>query len=250
MTETNLDKVMALLAAIRAQDADKVLQLVAPRFVQHTPYIADGVEGLRQFILDATSDQVKLSLVRAIADGQLVVAQLRLESSGENRFAVFRFQNGLIAEQWAFSSPDAPPNESGHTQLDSPTEPTDLADTDRNKAVVHKYYETFHLAGNHDQNGEFFAGNLMIRHEPGVRDGLDEFLRDVKILMQHRTIDELRLLAGQGDLVFIAAKGAHENDACAYIDLYRVEDEKIVEHWGFPQMFPPQSVRMNPNSML
>ena len=120
MTETNLDKVMALLAAIRAQDADKALQLVAPRFVQHTPYIADGVEGLRQYILDATPDQVKLSLVRAIADGQLVVVQLRLESSGENRFAVFRFQNGLIAEQWALSSRDAPRNESGHTQLDGP----------------------------------------------------------------------------------------------------------------------------------
>jgi predicted SnoaL-like aldol condensation-catalyzing enzyme len=93
---------------------------VAPRLVQHTPYIADGVEGLRQYILDATPDQVKLSLVRAIADGQLVVAQLRLESSGENRFAFFDFQNGLIAEQWALSSPDTPRNESGHTQLDGP----------------------------------------------------------------------------------------------------------------------------------
>jgi predicted SnoaL-like aldol condensation-catalyzing enzyme len=68
--------------------------------------------------------------------------------------------------------------------------------------------------------------------------------------MQHRTIDELRLLAGQGDLVFIAAEGTHENEACAYIDLYRVEDEKIVEHWGFPQMFAPQSERMNSNSLL
>jgi predicted SnoaL-like aldol condensation-catalyzing enzyme len=250
MTETNLDKVMALLAAIRAQDADKALQFAASRLVQHTPYIADGVEGLKRYILDATPDQVKLSLVRAIADGQMVVAQLRLESSGESRFAAFRFQDGLIAEQWAFSSLGAPPNESGHTQLDGPSEPTHLADTERNKAFVRKYYETFHLAGNHEQNETFFTGNLMIRHEPGVRDGLDEFLRDVKILMQHRTIDELRLLAGQGDLVFIAAKGTHENEACAYIDLYRVEDDKIVEHWGFPQMFPPQSERMNANSML
>ena len=27
----------------------------------------------------------------------------------------------------------------------------------------------------------------MIRHEPGVRDGIGEFLRDVETLMQHRT---------------------------------------------------------------
>ena len=55
------------------------------------------------------------------------------------------------------------------------------------------------------------------------------------VLMQHRTIDEIKLLLGQGDLVFIAAKGTHEGNPCLYIDLYRVEDEKLVEHWGFPE---------------
>lgn len=90
----------------------------------------------------------------------------------------------------------------------------------------------------------------MIRHEPGVRDGVAEFLRDVKVLMQHRTIDEVKLLLGQGDLVFIAAKGTHEGKPCVYVDLYRVEGEKIVEHWGFPEMIPPQSASKNSNGML
>jgi predicted SnoaL-like aldol condensation-catalyzing enzyme len=96
MTETNLGKVMALLAAIRAQDADKALQLVAPRFVQHTPYIADGVEGLRQYILDATPDQVKLSLVRAIADGQLVVAQLSWKVPAKTGSLFFDFRTDSL----------------------------------------------------------------------------------------------------------------------------------------------------------
>ena len=90
----------------------------------------------------------------------------------------------------------------------------------------------------------------MIRHEPGVRDGLGEFLHDVDMLMQHRTIDELKLLLGEGDLVFILAKGTHEGQPCAYIDLYRVEDDKIVEHWGFPQVFPGQTTSRNRNGLL
>ena len=90
----------------------------------------------------------------------------------------------------------------------------------------------------------------MIRHEPGVRDGLGEFLRDVAVLMQHRTIDELKLLVGEGDLVFVAAKGTHEGKPCAYIDLYRIEQEKVVEHWGFPQMIPPHQNSKNHNEML
>jgi predicted SnoaL-like aldol condensation-catalyzing enzyme len=68
--------------------------------------------------------------------------------------------------------------------------------------------------------------------------------------MQHRSIDELKFLLGQGDFVFIAAKGTHESEPCAYIDLYRVEDEKIVEHWGFPEKIPPREECKNNNGML
>ena len=68
--------------------------------------------------------------------------------------------------------------------------------------------------------------------------------------MQHRTIDEVKLLLGQGDFIFIAAKGTHEGDHCLYIDLYRVEDEKLVEHWGFPESVPPQAELKNNNGIL
>ena len=90
----------------------------------------------------------------------------------------------------------------------------------------------------------------MIRHEPGVRDGIGEFLRDVETLMQHRTIDEIRLLLGHGDFVFIAAKGTHEGNPCVYIDLYHVQNDKLVEHWGFLEMVPPQEQWKNNNGML
>jgi predicted SnoaL-like aldol condensation-catalyzing enzyme len=50
--------------------------------------------------------------------------------------------------------------------------------------------------------------------------------------------------------VFIAAKGTHEDEPCVYIDLYRVQDDKIVEHWGFPEMVPPQEDLKNDNGML
>ncbi len=90
----------------------------------------------------------------------------------------------------------------------------------------------------------------MIRHEPGVRDGIGEFLHDVKHLMQHRTIDEIKLLLAQGDFVFIAAKGTHESKPCVYVDLYRVQEGKIVEHWGFPEMVPSPEQSKNNNGML
>ena len=72
----------------------------------------------------------------------------------------------------------------------------------------------------------------------------------MEVLMQHRTIDELTFLLGQGDFVFIVAQGTHDGGPCVYVDLYRVEDEKVVEHWGFPEPVPPQKERKNNNGML
>lgn len=90
----------------------------------------------------------------------------------------------------------------------------------------------------------------MIRHEPGVADGAGQFLRDLEVLTRDRTIDALKLVVGQGDLVFLVAEGTHRGEPCAYVDLYRVADGTIVEHWGFPQPMPGRSDRVNPNAVL
>lgn len=165
-------------------------------------------------------------------------------------FDVFKLENGLIVEHWAFSAEAGPPNESGHTQADGPTEPNQHEDGEKNKAIVREYYETVHLAGNHSKVPRYFSGDYCIRHEPNVADGVTAFIRDLAVLTQCRTIEEIRLLLAQGDFVFLVAKGTAEGRPCAYIDLYRVETGKIVEHWGFPQEIPPQREWRNNRGLL
>ena len=62
---------------------------------------------------------------------------------------------------------------------------------------------------------------------------------------RERTLDEIKLLLGEGDLFFLAALGTHRGDPCAYIDLYRVDRERIVEHWGFNGVIAPAEARSN-----
>jgi len=252
MAQSDIEKVLDVFAGISAGDVQTATRYIDHRrFLQHNPYAADGVEGLTQFIRESPRDQLKLTVTRALQDGPYVVTQAKGQRSGKNIFFdVFRFEDDLIVEHWAFSARDAPPNESGHTQIDGPTEAKHLEDTEKNKSFVRRYYETFHIRGDHDGREQYFTGEVMIRHEPGVRDGVSEFMRDVEVLMQHRTIDEIELLLGQGDFAFLAAKGTHEGKPCVYIDLYRVENEKVVEHWGFPEMSPPPAEWKNSNGML
>ncbi len=250
MTSSNVEKATALLRAVSSGDADLATRDVSPDgFVQHDPSVGDGVDGLRERVALSAAN---LEIVRVLEDGPFVVVH-GWTGAGDERdvfFTVFRFVNGLLVEHWRFTAPAAPSNQSGHTQTDGPTEPDGSADTDRVKAIVRDYYETVHIGGKHDQIGHYMSGDLQIRHEPGAEDGVAAFKQDLAVLTRSRTIDEIVLLVGQGDLIFIAARGTHEGEPCAYIDLYRVEAGKLVEHWGFPQAALPREASKNGNGML
>lgn len=251
MATTNSEKVLTVFQGIANRDLDLATKYLHPeKYTEHNPQAADGVAGFQAYI-QQLSPQDHLNVVRVFEDGSYVFTQEDGRVSDQGTFfEVFRFEDDLIVEHWAFSAPAAAPNQSGHTQTDGPTEAKHLEDTEKNKAFVRDYYQTFHIAGNHGGSERYFTGDLCVRHEPGVRDGVAEFMRDVSGLMQHRTIEEVKLLLGQGDFVFIAAKGTHEGNPCLYIDLYRVENKKLVEHWGFPAPPPPQAQWKNNNGML
>ena len=251
MTTSNVKKVLSVLQGIASRDPDLATRYIHPQnYTEHNPDATDGLAGVGEYVRRLPHES-RLQVVRAFEDGPYVFTQAAGQIFDQNTFFdVFRFEDGLIVEHWVFSAQAGPANRSGHTQIDGPTEAKHLEDTEKNKAFMRGYYETFHISGDRRGSKRYFKGDLCIRHEPGVRDGVAEFLRDVEAVMQHRTIDEVKLLLGQGDFVFIAAKGTHEGAACVYIDLYRVEDEKIVEHWGFPATVPPREERRNNNGVL
>lgn len=248
---TNVDKALAVYRGIAARDAALAISPLHPdRYVEHDPHVGDGVDGVRRYV-EALGADDRLEVVRVLEDGDLVLVQSDGRVRGDGTFFdLFRFEDGSIVEHWGFAAPSGPPNRSGHTQVDGPTEPRHLDNTDANKAFARAYYETFHIGGRHDLAERYFAGSPMTRHEPGVADGTEAFLEDLARLTQDRTIDELRLLAGQGDLVFLVALGTHAGDPCCYVDLYRVEDERVMEHWGFPQAIPPAAERKNRNAVV
>ncbi len=252
MANSDIGKALTVLQGIGSGDADLATRYIHPqRYMEHDPRCADGIDGLREHVRRASQEDHRLKVVRAFQDGDHVFTQADGLILGHGVFFdVFRFEDGLIVEHWGFSAPSAPPNQSGHTQTDGPTEANPAEDTGKNKAILRDYYETAHIARDHRNIQRYFCGDLQIRHEPGVRDGVAAFLHDVEGLMRHRTIDEIKLLLGARDFVFVAAMGTVEGEPCAYIDLYRLEGGKLVEHWGFPEKVPPQGEWKNHNGML
>lgn len=251
MGGSNIGTVEAIIQATASGHVDRLVGYVHPDgLIQHDPDLADGLDGLREGISGRSVGAGPIEIVRVIEDGDLVVVHGRDDGKAEVFFAALRFRDGHLAEHWRFASAVAPPNGSNHTQTDGPTHPDDREDTTRNKALIRDYYETVHIAGRHGEIGRYMSGDRQVRHEPGVHDGVTAFERDLAVLTRSRTIDEIVLFAGQGDLVFIAARGTRGGEPCAYIDLYRAEAGKLVEHWGFPLAIPPRNASKNVNGML
>src|SRR5580704_18472190 len=255
MKLSNIETVLAYLRGVGSRDADLAIKYVhSVKYKEHNPHVADGVHGVKEWIAQLPKEAGSLNTVRTLQDGPFVVTHTK----GDLRrpcvfFDISRFEDGLIAEHWLLEEEVAPANESGHTQIDGPTQAKHLEETKKNKAFVREYYETVHLAGDHGKIAQYVSEDH-VRHEPHARDGVAAFLRDLGSFNQpgkpSRTIDEMKFLLGEGDLVFVVATGTIAAAPIVYVDLYRVGGGKLVEHWGFIQPVPPLESRKNGNGVL
>jgi predicted SnoaL-like aldol condensation-catalyzing enzyme len=133
-------------------------------------------------------------------------------------------------------------------QLEQEGPVTDLAS---NKRIVVDYYTTS-FAGDPEKAAADYLVPGYIQHNPTVADGPDEFIRGVHLLRNqypNMRLDIKRVIA-EGDLVATHSwvdfePDSPENRGGAFMDFFRLEDGKIVEHWDVIQPVPEISANTN-----
>ena len=118
-----------------------------------------------------------------------------------------------------------------------------------NKATVRDFYD---LAFNQRKPAEAVAkhiGSVYRQHNPGAADGGEPFVAFVTGFTQAfpaLRVDFKRFVA-EGDLVAVHSQFVREpNDrGLAVMDIFRLEDGKIVEHWDSIQEVPAEAANSN-----
>jgi len=245
----------AMIDIFRTKDPTAVDRYFAESFVQHDPNLADGLAGMKSFAAEiASSPAADITIYRTLVDGDFVL--LHCKYQGVARYAgpaiafdLFRFKDGKIVEHWGGQEHEAPPNLSGRTQVDGPTEVLDREKTEANRTLVRTYRETVMVSLRYDRIEEFIEGSHYAQHASQIGDGIAR-LRD-RIASVAKEGGQLHLaprrFVADGNFVLVLSEGDLPSGPTALYDLFRVENGKIVEHWDVLAPIPPRDQWKNPN---
>lgn len=245
----------AMIDIFRRKDATVVDRYFGESFVQHDPNLADGLAGMKSFAADvASSPAADITIYRTLVDGDLVLLHSRYDGvrrygASAIAFDLFRFKDGKIVEHWGGQEPEAPPNLSGRTQVDGPTEVLDREKTEANRTLVRTYRETVMVSLRFDRIEEFIEGAHYAQHASKIGDGIAR-LRD-RIASVSKEGGQLflapRRFVAEGNFVLVLTEGELPSGPTALYDLFRVENGKIVEHWDVLTPIPPRNQWKNSN---
>ena len=117
-----------------------------------------------------------------------------------------------------------------------------------NKKIVVDFYTAGLIKLDADAAVKFF-GPKYIQHNPTAPDGIEGFKGFIKFIKEkfpNRTSEIKRVMA-DGDLVIlhVHSKPNPEDRGSAIVDIFRVENGKIVEHWDVIQPIPEKAANTN-----
>jgi predicted SnoaL-like aldol condensation-catalyzing enzyme len=223
------------------------------KYIQHNVGLRDGLGPILKFMDDLPADRTKVSVCRAIEDGDYSVlhADYVLGDWGQMvGFEIHRWEDDRIVEHWDnLCSTPANRNVSGRSMVDGTSEIVDLDRTESNKALVEEFTKKILIGGELSTLRSYFSDGELIQHSPLYGDGMQALETMLKIwqakgeVSYHRT----HLLLGEGNFVLVISEGTIENESAAFYDLYRLANDKLVEHWEVFEKILPRDAWQNSN---
>jgi len=116
-----------------------------------------------------------------------------------------------------------------------------------NKKMVIEFYQELFGDKNPDAINKYI-GDKYIQHNPGLPDGKEALLNAVKIWFKDATKEKVDFqhVSADGDLVFLHVRSKSGPKVRAIVDIFRIENGKIVEHCDVIQEVPEKSANEHP----
>jgi predicted SnoaL-like aldol condensation-catalyzing enzyme len=224
----------AVLEMTSGPDPDAAIDRhYASDFIQHSPIFPAGRDGLKAMVKQAKESGASYQLLQAIGDGDHAVLFARVTGLADEPMLLFNFYrvaNGQIAEHWEGIQPEPLRATGTPTMTDGLGEITDLDRTEQHKDLVRDMIEKVFVGRNPETLDDYVAMGELVQHNPLVTEKSAHSVEYVKL---HRIIAE-------GNFVFTQSECTVAGQPHAVLQLFRVQDGKITEHWDVATPIPDQ----------
>lgn len=128
------------------------------------------------------------------------------------------------------------------------TASAETSEQEKNIQVVKAFYQKA-LNEKDFTAAEPYLGAWYIQHNPLARDGAEGFQQFIEYLKTNfpQSHSEIKKVFAEGDYVILHVHSVREPGTLgsAIIDIFRLENSRIVEHWDVIQPIPEQSANGN-----
>ncbi|MEM6578810.1 MAG: nuclear transport factor 2 family protein [Pseudomonadota bacterium] len=225
---------------------EAVARYTGARYTQHSTGVADGPEGFISFFEPflARNPKREIKVMRALQDGRHVFVHVHQSlNDGDAQWVTTDFfdsdEAGKIIEHWDVIDADHGLNPAGRSQVDGPAEITDLDKTDVNKSTIRAYFDSVLIKREVARLPDFLSDDL-VQHAPQMHDGRAAFEAFYGAEDCPLSYQECFMLVGEGNFVATLSRARWEDQDLCRVDLFRLADGLIVEHWENSEPVPPR----------
>jgi len=222
------------------------------RYTQHSTPVKDGREGFIEFFEDfyVRNPIRDIEIIRSFEDDTYVFLHvLQTLNNGEFQYVTADIfdtdDDGKLIEHWDMIDEVVQGKDPGPTQIDGPTEATDLDKTEQNKVLVRSFLTEALQSGHVGNLADYISTDSFIEHNPDVDDGLIARATYDADGDESTMYTEIHNVIGSGSLVAAMSQMSLAGTDVAVIDIFRVADGRIAEHWDVAEAITPEDTWVN-----
>lgn len=264
--ERSLAVLQAGFKAGAAKDFKAFMAIASDSYVQHSPDLADGWEpvwGLLTNRPEGFSSKTKAWLgPHGFLDNGSFLVMFREVNRGDGTgpskiVDLMRFDSdGKYSEHWDIRQALSKKTVSGHSETEAHSKFTDSPvnytqkEEEANKATVTNFLNMAFNGGEIDQALEKYVHEDYVQHNPLIADGKTAVSAAFSSGKMPSLCYDIKYVVAQNDLVVAYSKVTSDQGISAVVDILRVRDGKLVEHWDVIESVPADEDMPHTNGMF